>query len=344
MKTVRAWCAAVVFVSIGCGGGGGGSPTTVSDFCTQYAQAVCKIAPTCGIQAMTCQTYQQGICNTMAATAVADGKRVFTPANMSNCINKLSSAYGGSAAITPSAMAAIDLACNYVFQGKGVLLTDTCTTQFDCAGATDGSIICDPMAHLCAKKTTKNSGEGCTNPGEVCAQDTFCAPNTAGVDLCTATAKSGDSCATVPCDHTTRCVSGKCGVLAQTGEACTSSADCDPSAPYCDPFASSPICDSGLRFATQSPSCLCIGTGQCPTPSATGTGGSAGGAGGGHGGAGGGAGAGGHAGGGGGAAGGGGGGAGGGTAGASGAAGGGGAAGSGSAGAGGLGIGGLGGI
>jgi len=320
MKTVRAWCAAVLLVSVGCGGGGGGSPTTVNDFCTQYAQAVCKIAPTCGIQSMTCTTYQQGVCNSMAMAATAGGKRVFTPANMGNCINKLSAAYGGSGPITPTTMAAIDLACNYVFQGKGVLLTDTCSTQFDCAGATDGSIICDTTntPPLCAKKITKNSGDGCGNAGEVCTQDTYCAPNTAGVDLCMAAAKSGDSCATVPCDHTTRCVSAKCAMLAQTGEACTGNADCDPSAPYCDPFATSPICDSGLRFATQSPSCLCIGMGQCPT-GGTGNGG----AGGGHGGAGGGAaGAGGHAGGGGSAAAG----AGGGAAGASGTAGGGGTA------------------
>ena len=44
-------------------------------------------------------------------------------------------------------MASINLACQYVFQGTVKLLDATCSTQFDCAGTTNGSIICDPSAN-----------------------------------------------------------------------------------------------------------------------------------------------------------------------------------------------------
>jgi hypothetical protein len=268
MKTVRAWCAAVVFVSIGCGGGGGSSgPATSADFCMQYAQDVCGISASCAITQTACVSYQQGLCNKFAADAIAGGVRVFTPGNTSNCLNKVKSAYTGTGVITPTMLTDIDRACNYVWQGKVAQISGACTSSYDCAGATDGSIICDPAQHLCGTKTTVNGANSqCNNVGSVCAQDLYCAPNTAGVSVCMANAKTGEACTMVPCDHTSRCLNGVCAALAQSGEACTASSDCVTGAPYCNPFGPSPVCSLGLQFATQSPSCLCIGTGaSCPT-------------------------------------------------------------------------------
>ena len=276
MKKVRAWSVVVLLAAAGCGGGGGSS-STVADFCSQYATNMCGIASTCGIQPTACVTYQTSQCMTFANAAVASGKRMYTPGNTSNCLNKIKAAYTGAKVVTPADQAAIDLACNYVFQGKAAVLTGACTTQFDCAGATDGSIICDPTAKLCAMKTTVNSGAQCSAVGAVCAQDSYCAANSAGVLLCAPAAKMGESCATVPCDHNTRCVNGLCAALAQTGETCSSNSDCVSTAPYCNPYVSPPICNAGLGFAVGAPSCSCVAQGtSCPSPSTTGTGGTGG--------------------------------------------------------------------
>jgi hypothetical protein len=139
-------------VALGCSGGGGGSPQTSADFCKQYADAVCQIAVGCGVTMDTCTANQLQVCEAKATTATAaPSKRVFTAANVGNCIGKVKSAYSGtSPVITPAVQAGIDLACGYVFQGPGMVNVDTCTTQFDCAGTTNGSIICDEAHHLCA--------------------------------------------------------------------------------------------------------------------------------------------------------------------------------------------------
>ena len=133
---------------------------------------------------------------------------------MGDCIGKLKSAYGSTNPITPSTQASIDLACNYVFQGKLALLTptDACTTQFDCAGTTNGSIICDPAQHLCATSSEERAGQQCSDVGAVCATNSYCATNGA-VSVCTAEGTSGaaSACsATVPCDSNSRCANGIC--------------------------------------------------------------------------------------------------------------------------------------
>jgi hypothetical protein len=279
MKTLRAWCLAVLFGAVGCGGGGGGGPSSTSEFCSQYAQDVCQIATSCGVQMNTCVGYQLQQCTNFATAAIADGKRVYTPGNASNCLNKIKSAYTGTNVITPSTLADIDLACNYVFQGQVELNQSSCVTQYDCKGATDGSIVCD--MGVCAKKTTISSGAMCMGFGYVCAQDNYCAANASGIQLCTADAKMGEACTTVPCDHSTRCVNGTCTVLAKAGEACTRDSDCASSAPYCNPYAPSPICSAGLQFAASSTSCACIAEGMnCPGSTPTGAGGAGGAAGG----------------------------------------------------------------
>jgi hypothetical protein len=268
MKTLKFLGAAVLplLLFAGCKGGGSSTPTTVSDFCSQYADAVCQI--NCGPPMTTCVTYQEGICQTMATQATAGGKRFFTTGNMGDCINKIKSAFGSTNPITPSTQASIDLACNYVFQGKSAVIptTDTCTTQFDCAGTTNGSIICDPVQGQCAPKLAKNAGQQCSDVGSVCAQNSYCATS-GGVSICTAEGTSGaaSACsATVPCDSNSRCASGVCMPLVASHDACSVTSDCT-SGGFCDPFSSPAVCDTGLTFSTNSPSCLCVSAGMsCP--------------------------------------------------------------------------------
>jgi hypothetical protein len=268
MKTLKFLGAAVLplLLFVGCKGGGSSTPTTVSDFCSQYADAVCQI--NCGPPMTTCVTYQEGVCQTMANQAIAGGKRFFTSGNMGDCINKIKSAFGSTNPITPSTQASIDLACNYVFQGKLALLTttDVCTTQFDCAGTTNGTIICDPMQHLCATQLPKSSGQQCSDVGAVCAQNSYCA-TTGAVSVCTAegTSSAASACsATAPCDSNSRCASGVCMPLVASHDACSVTSDCS-SGGFCDPFSSPAVCDTGLTFSTNSPSCLCVSEGMaCP--------------------------------------------------------------------------------
>ncbi|HLK91833.1 MAG TPA: hypothetical protein VKZ18_18220 [Polyangia bacterium] len=267
-------------VTLGCSGGGSGSPQTVADFCTNYANAICQIATTpCGLTMDACTTYQTGQCMAMATAATTGTKRIFTPGNTGDCINKLKSAYGSTNPITPATMASINLACQYVFQGPGKTLTDSCTTQFDCAGATNGSIICDQAHNLCATSQTVSGTGQCGEVGDVCSANFYCAMNSSGVSLCTAagTSTAASACnATMPCDSNSRCASGTCMPLVKAGEACGVDSDC-ASGGYCDHFGGSPTCDDGLLFSKGSQTCTCIATGvNCPTATATGTGGQGG--------------------------------------------------------------------
>src|SRR5580692_1623497 len=289
MKRLNGWSVAVVLLAlVGCKGSGSGGPTTTADFCEQYAEAVCQISTSCGVTATSCETYQQGLCTASAATATADGKRTYSAANAQDCINKTKAAFGGtSPLITPSTMATLDRVCNYVFQGKGVQLTDTCTTPYDCAGPTDGTIVCDPGQHLCAKTTTVAGNQQCSGVGDVCAQDFYCATNASNVQICTAAATSGAACSdSIPCAHSLRCAGGACSSLIQAGVTCSADSDCVSTAPYCDPYNGAK-CDSGLQFAASSPSCMCFTTGASCSGSSTGTGGAGGTGGSGSGGAGG---------------------------------------------------------
>jgi hypothetical protein len=279
MKRLNGWSVAVVLLSVvGCGGGGSGKPMTTADFCMQYADAICQIADMqCGLSTASCASYQMGQCMANAASVTASGKRTFTPANVSACVNAVKSAYGSTQTIVPSTLASIDVACGYVFQGSAVALQDSCTTQFECAGATNGTIICDKG--FCAMQMSTAANMPCGNPGQVCVTDYYCSANSA-VRICTASGVSGNPCdANNPCAHNLRCANGSCTTLLPSGGACTANSDCAPAAPYCDPYASPARCDTGLQFASDSPSCNCITAGTSCGGGTTGAGG-AGGAGG----------------------------------------------------------------
>jgi hypothetical protein len=267
-------------VTLGCSGGGSGSPETLTQFCSDYAAAICQIAVNpCGLSMDACTTYQTGQCMAMASAATTGTKRVFTPGNTGDCINKLKSAFGSTNPITPATTASINLACQYVFQGPGKTLTDTCATQFDCAGATNGSIICDQAHKLCAMSQTVSGTGQCGEVGDVCSTNFYCAMNSSGVSLCTAagTSTAASPCsATMPCDSNSRCATGTCMPLVKAGEACTFDSDC-ASGGYCDHYGGSPTCDDGILFSKGSQTCTCVAAGMnCPTTTATGAGGQGG--------------------------------------------------------------------
>jgi hypothetical protein len=256
---------------VGCGGGGGGKTLTEADFCMQKAAAECQVTSICLTSMSLCTMQRQTACMMFAADAKASGKRVFVPGNVSDCINKTTSAYKKTSPITPSDMQAVDDACNYVFQGKGVVNVDMCDVKYDCAN----KVICDKG--LCA--TQKNVSSACSNPGDTCPSDQYCAQNASSVYVCMPKGMSGATCsATTPCVDSLRCAGGSCTDRVASGGSCTSNADCATSAPFCDPYAGNK-CDLGLSFASGSPSCSAFGgtTGAGGTSGGTGGGGGSGG-------------------------------------------------------------------
>ena len=280
MKRLNGWSVTMVLLlPVGCKGGGSGGPATTSDFCMQYADAICQVATPCGVSTTGCVTFQESQCAQRATGATTGTQRVYVPGNAAACINSVHSAYSGTQAITPPTLANIDRACGYVFQGKGVVLVDACTTQFDCAGATDGSIICDKG--FCATQINTNAGQPCSDPGRVCVAGNYCAANAGGNKVCTAAGASGDACdPNTPCGTNLRCENATCTTLADSGASCVLNSDCSASAPYCDQYRTPPACDQGLLFAPNSTSCTCIAVGPKCIGNLTGAGGVGGGAGG----------------------------------------------------------------
>jgi hypothetical protein len=229
-------------------------PDTAS-FCSQWATEECQVASRCAASASACQTARQTDCQTFASAATADANRSYNANNAEACIDKIHDIYSSAAsgtAITPTQMADQADVCNRVFSGNAASLAK-CTSTYDCSG----SLICDKG--FCANSTTKNLGDPCGDPGDVCATNAYCTtPAGSTLEQCVAEGTQGAACsATLPCQSSLRC-DNTCGPLFQAGASCATSADCDPSAPYCDPTISKK-CDLGLTFAAGAPSCTAYG-------------------------------------------------------------------------------------
>jgi hypothetical protein len=257
---VRAWLWITVAVAaaaahVGCSGGGSKKPLTVNDFCTMKAEAECQAATRCGTTATACQSQRQALCMQFAQ-ATMSATRPFQPGNVSNCVNKTSSTYAKQT-ITPTDLAAMNDTCNYVFQGSQAK-DGTCANKYECSGM----VICDSN-HLCETQVTRNNGDPCTGPGDVCNTGLYCTGTP--VARCAPKKMLNDTCDDMtPCLETLRCVNGTCLGRAMPGESCTSDADCpttgSSAAPYCDPYIGNK-CDSGLSFGGGAPACVDYGGG-----------------------------------------------------------------------------------
>ncbi|MEO8875990.1 MAG: hypothetical protein ABI461_10410 [Polyangiaceae bacterium] len=245
--------AAMAMVSLACSSSDPGPKyPDVASFCSQWATEECQVASRCASSASTCQSARQADCQTFASAATT-GSRTYTAVNGESCINKIHDIYSGAAggsSITPTQMSDMAEVCNRAFSGT-VGSLKACGDSYDCA---DG-LICDKG--LCANSVTKNQGDLCGNPGEICAAGSYCALNGA-VSQCGAKGAQGAACsATLPCTESLRC-DNTCGPLFSAGAACASSADCASDAPYCDPNVGNK-CDSGLTFAAGAPACKAYG-------------------------------------------------------------------------------------
>jgi Dickkopf-like protein len=275
MKRLLATAVLPLALVLACGKGSSSAPT-VASFCQQKAGAECQPALIGACASGTtdeCVTAREAACMQFAEAALSDPNRVLNQNNIGNCISKTKAAFSTGATIPFSTLTSIDLACNYVFQGSAKQLSDPCTSQYDCAGKTDGSIICDKG--FCATASTVAAGHACGDPGEICAANYYCAKNSSDLYTCVASATSGQPCsASVPCAQDLRCANGTCTTLVDVGGACAADSDCAASAPYCDPYVQGEgVCEVGLSFAPGSTSCAAF------TSASAGSGGAGGGAG-----------------------------------------------------------------
>jgi hypothetical protein len=222
----------------------------VNSFCTALASAECDGASVCANKTDACKSARSAHCNGLATGAAATSidpfsvaagsARTYTSGNVQGCLDATKTLYGQHP-IKPSDFTSQQTACNKVFQGAGKQ-NDPCKETSDCSG----SYICDKG--VCSTQVNKMLNDPCADPGDTCDPTTsYCATTTN--NRCTALVSNGAACsATVLCQPNLACANALCVAKKQQGDTCVLNADCDPSAPFCDPNAMNK-CDPGLTLA-----------------------------------------------------------------------------------------------
>jgi hypothetical protein len=230
----------------------------VQSFCNAKAKAECQIAALCAIDATNCENVRAALCVQDGSSATASGTRKYAAGNAQACIDAVNAAYGNNASKIPFdklvGAGSLTDKCERVWSGsadKG----QSCQSDYECAG----SRICAPAGpgatvRVCADSVQKNQGDFCSDPGSMCATDTFCTAQDGGAAQCLPAAQPGQPCGAAPCVSADRCMNGFCIVRAKAGEACVTNDDCAAAAPFCDPYAQN-ICTIGLTFATGAADC-----------------------------------------------------------------------------------------
>jgi hypothetical protein len=273
-----AGAAAIGALAIACSASTASNPyPDVSSFCSAVAKAECQDNAVCAIDQTQCETYRTSVCQQDAASAQASG-RTYNSDNAKACIDALNGAFGnGASKVTYQQLygsGSITDKCERVFVGNAGN-GGACQTNYDC---TDSSEICAPVPGMtgsqCAKPTQKNLGDACADPGDQCADGSYCSTQGGGIPKCVASAADGAPCPSgVQCVSSDFCNGGICAAKSGPGGPCTQDSDCNSQAPYCDPYAGH-ICTIGLTFATGAPDCKGYFLGAGTAGADAGTGGS----------------------------------------------------------------------
>jgi hypothetical protein len=244
---MRSWLAVgAVFGMVGSivsGCSSASPPLTVSDYCSERAQAECtsEVVSLCEVQGTACAETRTSSCMSYATTAVETGTRTFNPNNVAACLSAIGGAYGSlgqtdtvipysSISGGPTDTNTVDYICDSVFQGQ-VAAMGKCTSDFDCS---DPNNVCTPAnggakTLVCAPLNQVQAGATCGAAGDVCVSGTACRPNANDEYTCV------DSATT----------------LGQQGAECKLDSDCDPSvAGFCDIYNNTG-CQANLEFATK---------------------------------------------------------------------------------------------
>ena len=239
---------------------------SVSDFCSDYAKAICQISSgVCNFEAAPCITFQTDQCTTNVAAAQT-ATRMYNQPNGKACIDALNAAYGQNggnpSTIDSATLLMVEAKCNKVVVGD-VASDKACAGDNDCSG----DLICAPLlgqsGSVCASVTKKNLGDICGDPGDQCQGSSYCAAQTGAAPQCVATPPVGGTCSsTIPCGASNRCVGGKCAARADLGATCATNDDCTSG--FCDTYPPAQ-CSSGLSFGRGSDDCKGIAGMNEPT-------------------------------------------------------------------------------
>ena len=254
----------------------------VATFCTAKAQAECQIASTCLIDTSDCEAQRASLCNTDAVEAMRSGTgtRQYTQANAQACIDAVNSAYGNGNSIghlRAARGARLDhrsLRARLLRQrGDERVVPERLRLhgRLHLRAGDAGPPARGRRGRIVSLRATRRGRRGqlCSNPGSVCAVDTYCTiPATKLTYDCEPAEADGQPCevTTEPCVSTERCeanvgVTGNtCMPRVSLGQSCVTSADCDPSAPYCDPYVGN-LCTTGLSFASRAADCAAFMSG-----------------------------------------------------------------------------------
>lgn len=228
------------------------SPPTVLSFCTDKAAAECQVAPRCGTDVAACTAQRAELCEKWAAEAASIG-RVFSASQSSACVQKVKATYAKITPITPAELAAVEDACQRAMAGTVKALEACPAGTYQCSG----KLLCDKG--FCAAAATKQNGQPCANPGDLCAAGYHCAANASGVQICQADVPKGQACTPPgqttgpgPCLATLRCegsgATGTCTDRVASGGDCTPGMDeCVAAAPFCHPTLKK--CTAGVTFS-----------------------------------------------------------------------------------------------
>ena len=227
---------------------------TVTEFCSDWADAYCQLSSICNFDVTACTTYQVGVCNAFASAAQASGGRAYSQPAGVTCINQLKATFGGSpTTVSVSTLTTITDLCNRAFTGNQVT-NKSCSTDYDCAsGLVCAASVIAPSMKVCTTVTPKQLGAICLDPGDECQGDSYCALQQGADPQCVPTPAEGAACsATLPCGPADRCIGSTCQPLVAMGDTCASNADCATG--YCDLYP--PVqCTDGLTFARGSYDC-----------------------------------------------------------------------------------------
>ena len=247
--------------------------STVAEFCTDWAAAICQLSSFCQFDAATCQAYQQNtVCTQFAASATASGTRQYSQPGGLACVTALKGAYGSNpSSISAAQITALDTTCNQAFVGN-VASDKPCTSDYDCVSGLTCNLIPGQSASVCGSGAPVEAGAMCLSTSQ-CPPSYYCAPVSGAEPQCTPTPATGGACsAAIPCGADDYCnSSGVCEAKVAQGQPCTSSADCAAAAPYCDTYPPA-ACVTGLTFARGSIDCNGIaGTDQSSNDAGTAT-------------------------------------------------------------------------
>jgi hypothetical protein len=241
----------VVFGAVACSSTAADKYPSSDSFCDAKAQEECQVAARCAATDGNCLAARKSECSKLVSQS-AGGTHQYRPGQAEGCVNKTHDVYSRQTPLTPDVQGELAVACAKIFQGTTKSF-QTCESTLDC----EGDLICDKT--FCAAKVTKNGGEPCGNPGEVCNTGNFCDTFSGGVAQCKPRKAKGEACDTTknPCNESLRC-NTSCEERFGSGSSCGSNGDCAPSAPYCDPFNGNK-CDAGLIFAPGAGACKAYG-------------------------------------------------------------------------------------